>query len=472
MTVTDSVDSAASSSENPRLSLGRAAARTLATTTKSVPQMQGISTRWLLKLIPWVQVNGGAYRVNRRLSYSVGDGRVTFTSTGAEVRVIPPELGELAPLRGFDDEEVLIELAGRFVQREVEPGDAIVEFGSQADQVVLIAHGKINKIGTGEYGDQTVLGTLADGDYFGEQVLTSADAIWEFTAKAITSGTVLTLSRRTFEDVLERSEELRAHLDDVLAGQARSSNDHGEAQIDVASGHDGEPQLPGTFVDYESSPREYELSVAQTVLRVHSRVADLYNQPMDQVEQQLRLTIEALRERQEHELINNTDFGLLHNAEFSQRIHTRGGPPTPDDFDELLSLVWKDAGFFLAHPRTIAAFGRECSKRGLYPESTDLNGHQVPAWRGVPILPSNKIPVTETRTSSVLLMRTGEQNQGVVGLHQTGLPDEYQPGLNVRFMGISDQAIISYLVSAYYSAAVLVPDALGILENAELGREG
>ncbi|WP_244885624.1 hypothetical protein, partial [Amycolatopsis vancoresmycina] len=31
--------------------------------------------------------------------------------------------------------------------------------------------------------------------------------------------------------------------------------------------------------------------------------------------------------------------------------------------------------------------------------------------------------------------------------------------------------LISYLVSAYYSAAVLVPDALAILESAEIGRE-
>jgi hypothetical protein len=39
-------------------------------------------------------------------------------------------------------------------------------------------------------------------------------------------------------------------------------------------------------------------------------------------------------------------------------------------------------------------------------------------------------------------------------------------------MGVSEQAIMSYLVSAYYSAAVLVPDALAVLESAELGREG
>ena len=36
--------------------------------------------------------------------------------------------------------------------------------------------------------------------------------------------------------------------------------------------------------------------------------------------EQLRLTIEALRERQEHELINNREFGLLHNADFKQRV--------------------------------------------------------------------------------------------------------------------------------------------------------
>jgi hypothetical protein len=55
-----------------------------------------------------------------------------------------------------------------------------------------------------------------------------------------------------------------------------------------------------------------------------------------------------------------------------------------------------------------------------------------------------------------------------VGLHQTGIPDEVEPSLNVRFMGIDDKSIMSYLVSAYFSAAVLVPDALGVLENVEV----
>jgi CRP-like cAMP-binding protein len=454
--------------ETSQSSLSTTAARNLATTTKTTPQMQEITSRWLLRVLPWVQVSGGTYRVNRRLSYAVGDGRVTFTSVGSQVKVIPAELGELPLLRGFDDMGVLDALAERFVQREVGPGEIIVEAGHQADQVFLIAHGKVSKIGIGEFGEQTVLGVLADGDYFGENVLADQQGQWEYTAKAVTNCTLLSLPRFAFDQMNGHSESLRAHIRAQQDAPHKPQNKHGEAAIEMSAGHAGEAQLPTTFVDYESSPREYDLSVAQTVLRVHSRVADLYNQPMDQIEQQLKLTIEALRERQEDELVNNREFGLLHNADLKQRIQTRTGPPTPDDLDELLSRR-RNSHFFLAHPHAIAAFGRECNKRGLYPQSIDFQGHMVPTWRGVPILPCSKIPISDTRTTSIMVIRTGEDNQGVVGLHQTGLPDEYEPSLSVRFMGIDEKAVINYLVSAYYSCAVLVPDALGVLENVQIG---
>jgi hypothetical protein len=280
---------------------------------------------------------------------------------------------------------------------------------------------------------------------------------------------VLTLRRPSFEAMNGQSDALRRHILAVLSSKKKPQNKAGEAAIDMASGHDGEILLPGTFVDYEGSPREYELAVAQTVLRVHTRVADLYNQPMNQLDQQLRLTIEALRERQEFDLVNNREFGLLHNADLKQRISTRTGPPTPDDLDELISRRRKSK-FLLAHPKTIAAFGRQLNARGLYPAGTEVNGKLVSAWRGVPLLPCDKIPISETGVSSILVLRTGEEDNGVIGLRQTGLPDEYEPGLNVRFMGINEQAVMSYLVSAYYSAAVLVPDALGVLENVEIGR--
>jgi hypothetical protein len=455
--------------QRAQLSLGTAAARNLATTTKSVPQMQGITPRWLLRELPWVEAQGGVYRVNRRLTYQLGDGRVTFTNVGAEIRVIPQELRELPLLRGFDDEDVLGALADRFEQQEFEPGAPIVEFGNAADRVYLLAHGKVSKIGAGGYGAETVLDVLADGDFFGESVLAAADGIWEFSIRTVTPCTVLSLSRQAIEQLSGQSEAFARHLADMLSRPKPPRNKLGEAAIDLTSGHAGEPALPGTFVDYDLSPREYELSVAQTLLRVHTRVADLYNQPMNQIEQQLRLTIEALHERQEHEMINSRDFGLLHNADLRQRFSTRTGPPTPDDLDELLSRRRKSR-FFLAHPRTIAAFGRECSKRGVYPDPVLVDGTPLMGWRGVPILPCDKIPISDRQTSSVLIVRTGASDEGVIGLRQTGIPDEVQPGVNVRFMGINDRAVLSYLVSTYYSVAVLVPDALGVLENVEIGR--
>ncbi|MFD1657871.1 family 2B encapsulin nanocompartment shell protein [Streptomyces caeni] len=453
----------------PQQSLGTAAARKLATTTKSAPQMQEISSRWLLRMLPWVDVQGGTYRVNRRLTYTVGDGRVTFVKTGDQVAVVPAELAELPALRAYDDPEVLEELARRCQQRRFAPGDVLAEFGSRADEVFLLAHGKVEKIGTGPYGDDAVLGVLADGAYFGDRALLDPDAIWEYTARAVTACTVLTLPRRDVDQVAARAGSLSEHLQSRRSVPAQPANRYGEKAIELAAGHTGEPDVPHTFVDYEAAPREYELSIAQTVLRIHTRVADLYNQPMNQTEHQLRLTTEALRERQEHELVNHPEFGLLHNCEYDQRLQPHDGVPGPDDMDELLSRR-RGTKLFLAHPRAIAAFGRELNRRGLVPETVDIGGNRIPTWRGVPIFPCNKIPVSEARTSSIIAMRTGEEDQGVVGLRQSGIPDEIEPSLSVRFMGINEQAVISYLVTAYYSAAVLVPDALGVLENVEIGR--
>jgi CRP-like cAMP-binding protein len=450
-------------------SLSTRAARNLSTTTKSKPQMQGITTRWLLKMLPWVDVAGGTYRVNRRLTYTVGDGRLSFVSEGTTVRVVPAELRELPLLRDFDNDQVLAELANRFEQREFSTGDVIVQSGQPRTSLFLLAHGKAQQIAPGPYGDDQVVRVLADGDHFGDEVLAGTEDTWRFTVKAVTPCTVLVLPGQAFQRMNGQSDTLREHLRQAMSRPVAAQNKKGEAAIDLSSGHVGEAELPGTFVDYELSPREYELSVAQTLLRVHTRVADLYNNPMNQTEEQLRLTVEALRERQEHEMVNNRQFGLLHNADLSQRIFTRSGPPTPDDMDELASRRRKTR-FFLAHPRTIAAFRRECTKQGLYPANVAHEGSMVQTWRGVPILPCDKIPITEGNVSSILALRTGVEDQGVIGLHTVNIDDEIQPSTNVRFMGIDDHAILSYLVSVYFSAAVLVPDALGVLENVEIGR--
>jgi hypothetical protein len=43
----------------PQLSLATDAARDLATMFMSVPQMQEITWRWLLRVLPWAEVLGG-----------------------------------------------------------------------------------------------------------------------------------------------------------------------------------------------------------------------------------------------------------------------------------------------------------------------------------------------------------------------------------------------------------------------------
>ena len=255
----------------------------------------------------------------------------------------------------------------------------------------------------------------------------------------------------------------------VEAGIYRVNKVKNATEVQVACGNQNESELPVTFVDYEENPREYFLKTVTTILDVHTRVSDLYSSPYDQIKEQLRLTIETIKEKQEGELINNADYGLLTNVVKSQRISTRTGAPTPDDLDELLTKVWKEPAFFLTHPAGIAAFGRECTRRGTPPPTVSLFGSQFITWRGLPIIPSDKVPIEDGKTK-FLLLRVGEKRQGVVGLFQPGLVGEQSPGLSVRFMGIGRNAIASYLISLYCSLAILTDDAIAVLDNVEIGK--
>jgi hypothetical protein len=243
--------------------------------------------------------------------------------------------------------------------------------------------------------------------------------------------------------------------------------DAGES-ADVGCSPTNDEDLPETFVDYEAHPREYSLNAVTTVLDIQTRVSDLYSHPIDQIQEQLRLIIEKVKEKQENELLHNTEYGLINNIAAGQKISTRKGSPTPDDLDELITKVWKEPAFFLAHPRAIAAFGRECTRRGVPPPTASLFGSQFLTWRGLPLVPSDKLGPDADGKSKILLLRTGEKKQGVTGLFQPGVPGEVAPSLSVRFMGINRKAIASYLISLYCSAAVLTEDAIAVLENVEV----
>jgi hypothetical protein len=239
------------------------------------------------------------------------------------------------------------------------------------------------------------------------------------------------------------------------------------ADVECSPEHDND--LPETFINYDENPREYTMNAVTTVLDVQTRVSDLYSSPIDQIQEQLRLLIEKVKEKQEAELVNNPSYGLLNNVVKSQIIKTRKGRPTPDDMDDLIAKVWKEPAFFLAHPLAIAAFGRECTRRGVPPPTVNLFGSSFLTWRGLPLVPTDKLYIKNNKTD-ILLMRTGVNKQGVTGLFQPGVPGEVAPSLSVRFMGIDRKAIASYLISLYCSAAVLTEDAIAVLQGVEVDK--
>lgn len=456
-----------------RQSVSIEAARNLATTTKSRVQQLGVTPRYLLNLMPWIGIEAGSFRVNQRKVLIPEAVRLRLGSLDGAMALDPMELGRIPFLRDLDD-TLLEAMATRMTVETFDAGQAV-----PADRFSILASGHLEARAPGMHGENLRIASLTTGDYFGEQALVGRSVTMPALAAA-TPVSVLRLSSADVDFLQKQGSDFNDRIAFRMAERAASrANEWGEAPIDLESGHWGEPELPATLVDYEEFPREYALEAIQTILRVHTRVTDIYNSPIDQLREQMGLTISAMRERQEWEVVNHPSAGLLAQAAPSMRLRTRVGPPTPDDMDDLISRVWKKPCYFLAHPRAIAAFGRECTRRGVPPATTNMFGQSMLTWRGIPIVPCDKLEVNgRSRTdqasgmTSILLLRTGETDGGVVGLHQAGLPDEIEgvPSMSVKFMGINSKAVASYLMSLYFSVAVMTDDALGVLEGVEVGR--
>ena len=444
---------------NLQRSVTTATARKLANTTKTPPQMGSITPRLLLKLLPWVQVESGTYRVNRTKVELKKAERVEIEYFNGVPSFREKSLRGI-PLFSHIDEDIVRRIAKRFVTEEIELGECLIREGKDHQKFFIVANGQAEVISKGIHGEELRIALLSEGEYFGEADLLS-DSLSSITVRSITHGVFFTLQSSELENIIREVPDFREQFQKAVDEHLRlkaTVNIHGEKHIDLLSGHEEYNTIPETYIDYEENPTEYSLNTLQTVVRVHTRVSDLYNSPYNQLEQQLRLSIESIKERQEWELINNKQFGLLASADPGYRISTRYGSPTPDDLDELLSLVWKQPAFFLAHPRAIAAFERECT------------------WRGVPLIPSDKVEIQGqyltnrgVGITNIILVRTGEKEQGVVGLHQAGIPGEIAPSLSARLMGLDKYGVASYLLTKYFSLAALTDDAIAVLENVEVG---
>src|SRR6201992_3973681 len=103
-------------------------ARNLADTTKTSPKMMSITPRWLLSMLPWVQVDGGTYRVNRtKVELSKAE-RVGVELSGGTATFAPESLRSI-PLFSRSSDAVINRLAPRFKTEDVSLGNKLVVEG-------------------------------------------------------------------------------------------------------------------------------------------------------------------------------------------------------------------------------------------------------------------------------------------------------------------------------------------------------
>lgn len=455
------------------------AARNLTHTDLTRPMMVAQSPKLLLRMIPWRDVPGGTLRVNRTKLIFKGSGRVSIEFGDGGVPVVTPDAFRLIPMFYKLPLDLIEKMTKALKMEQYDIGSIMIKEGEDRDKLFILADGSAEFFTTGSHGNELQLKIVGSGDYFGEDELV-ADVTAQNSVRTLTKCVFITLAKKDLQTILKKDKHYQELFDRAIAEQLElkaDADEYGEHKVEVKSGHMGVEELPKTFVDYIEEPEEIPITNIQTILRVHTRISDLYNGPINQLQMQINITMAYMYESQESAIINDPRFGLIARCDSSMRIQPKYGTPTPDDLDNLLSLVWKQPTFFLAHPRAIAAFARECTFRGTPPPTVNIHGQTLITWRGIPLVPSDKIKVdghglsrNGSGLTSILLLRAGvEDVQGVTGLYQTGTPGEVAPGLSVRTMGIDEQAIASYLMTLYYNVAILTEDALAVLENVEVG---
>jgi hypothetical protein len=192
----------------------------------------------------------------------------------------------------------------------------------------------------------------------------------------------------------------------------------GEKGIGIECSPSDGDDFPTAFVDYEEQPREYTLSTVTTTIEVQTRISDLYRSPMDQVREQLGVLIEMVKERQESELVNNANYGLLARVAPSMRISDAHGRADAGRPRRAHREGLEGAGVLPRAP----ARDRRVRARVHAPRRPAAHGHAlrlaVPHLARLPLIPSDKLRSTTNGKTNILLLRTGEKKRGVVGLFQ------------------------------------------------------
>jgi len=240
---------------------------------------------------------------------------------------------------------------------------------------------------------------------------------------------------------------------------------------------------------FEPAPQEIPLEPIQSVVKTSTRVPQLFSETHDQLQWQINITAEYMYETKENLVFNHPTHGLLNNVAPNMEFKA-DGPPSPDVLDDLLARAWKRPDFFALHPEALAEFRKQASARSLTLEEVEIFGSSFSTWRGLPLVPTNKLHLVSAgaasgesasgtepgqpalmervpgqATTSVVLMRLGLEKQGIVSLYAAGAKTSPPlPFITVEFMRLGDNSVASYLLTTYTAVAVLSPGALARAE--------
>ena len=220
-------------------------ARNLASTTKTSPKMMSITPRWLLSLLPWVQVNGGTYRVNRTKVELTKAERIAVDVSGGSTS-FPPESLRSVPLFSRLSDTIVSRMGGLFKTEDVSLGNKLIVEGEDRSKFFIIAQGQVEVLSKGVHGSDLRIALLTDGEFFGETDLVS-DKPSDVTVRTITPCVLLTLSRKDLDALLAEvpnmNEEFRKAIREHL--ELRSTvNRYGERNIDLVSGFAENVEIP------------------------------------------------------------------------------------------------------------------------------------------------------------------------------------------------------------------------------------
>jgi ATP-binding cassette subfamily B protein len=111
--------------------------------------------------------------------------------------------------------EILEEITRLFLTESHPAGATVVQEGASGDRFYLIARGQVAVYKIGFNGEERKVAVLEDGDYFGEIALIR-NVPRSATVRTLTSCVFLTLHRDAFNNLMERSPEVRQALELTL----------------------------------------------------------------------------------------------------------------------------------------------------------------------------------------------------------------------------------------------------------------